>query len=95
METDALKVNDADGHPVQSAAMVVWQVADTAKATFAVENYDHVVAVQSEARPLRYVATTHPYDDTHWARHLAPRFHRVVSEELAHRVAHRIVVAGS
>jgi len=37
-ETNALKVNDADGNPVEIAAIVVWQVADTAKAKFAVEN---------------------------------------------------------
>ena len=73
-ETNALKVNDADGNPVEIAAIVVWQVADTAKATFAVENYDHFVAVQSEAA-LRHVATTHPYDDTDPARHPA-RLHR-------------------
>ena len=46
-ETNALKVNDADGNPVDIAAIVVWQVADTAKATFAVQNYENFVAVQS------------------------------------------------
>ena len=57
-ETDRLKVNDADGNPVEIAAIVVWQVADTAQAIFAVEDYDDFVAVQSEAA-LRHVAT-HP-----------------------------------
>ena len=37
-ETNTLKVNDADGNPVEIAAIVVWQVADTAKAVFAVES---------------------------------------------------------
>ena len=92
-ETNALKVNDADGNPVEIAAIVVWQVADTAKATFAVEKYDHFVAVQSEAA-LRHVATTHPYDDTTGHGTSLRGSTATVSDELAREVAHRIVVAG-
>lgn len=54
-ETNVLKVNDADGNPVEIAAIIVWQVADTAKASFAVEAYKDFVKVQSEAA-LRHVA---------------------------------------
>ena len=32
-ETNHLKVNDADGNPVEIACIVVWQVADTARAS--------------------------------------------------------------
>ena len=42
-ETNHLKVNDADGNPVEIAAIVVWQVVDTAKSTYAVENYPNFV----------------------------------------------------
>src|SRR5579872_4963479 len=62
-ETARLKVNDADGNPVELAAIVVWQVVDTAKSTYAVENYLDFVSVQAESA-LRHVATSHPYDDT-------------------------------
>ena len=48
-ETGQLKVNDADGNPVQIAAIVVWQVADTAKSTYAVEYYLNFVTVQAES----------------------------------------------
>jgi len=92
-ETNALKVNDADGNPVEIAAIVVWQVADTAKATFAVQSYEHFVAVQSEAA-LRHVATTHPYDDTTGHGTSLRGSTATVSTELAHEVAQRIVVAG-
>ena len=61
-ETNRLKVNDANGNPVEIAAIVVWQVADTAKATYAVENYLNFVSVQVEAA-LRHVANSHPYDE--------------------------------
>ena len=92
-ETNALKVNDADGNPVEIAAIVVWQVADTAKATFAVENYGNFVTVQSEAA-LRHVATTHPYDDTTGHGTSLRGSTAMVSDELAREVAQRIVVAG-
>ena len=47
-ETNRLKVNDADGNPVEIAAIVVWQVADTAKAVYAVDDYPAFVSIQSE-----------------------------------------------
>jgi hypothetical protein len=62
-ETNHLKVNDADGNPVEIAAIVVWQVADTAKSTYAVDSYLDFVSVQAESA-LRHVATRHPFDDT-------------------------------
>src|SRR5208282_2446094 len=37
-ETAPAKVNDADGNPIEIAAVVVWQVEDTAKAVFGVDN---------------------------------------------------------
>src|SRR5215467_4437767 len=61
-ETNRLKVNDADGSPVEIAAIVVWQVADTSKATYSVDDYADFVTMQSESA-LRHVATSHPYDD--------------------------------
>ena len=61
-ETNHLKVNDADGNPVEIAAIVVWQVADTSRALYAVDDYLNFVRVQAESA-LRHVATTHPYDN--------------------------------
>ncbi len=92
-ETNALKVNDADGNPVEIAAIVVWQVADTAKASFAVESYQDFVKVQSEAA-LRHVATSHPYDDPDGDGESLRGSTDVVSAELAEEVAERIQVAG-
>lgn len=92
-ETAQLKVNDADGNPVNIAAIVVWQVADTARASFAVEDYHDFVEVQAEAA-LRHVATTHPYDDPGEQGTSLRGSTDVVSDELAHEVAARVVVAG-
>lgn len=57
-----LKVNDKIGNPVEIAAVIVWQVADTAKASFDVENYQNYVSVQSEAA-VRHLAGSFPYDN--------------------------------
>src|SRR5690606_25915202 len=48
-ETQKLKVNDADGNPVEIAAVVVYKVVDSFKAAFAVDDYEEYVATQSEA----------------------------------------------
>ena len=92
-ETHELKVNDADGNPVNIAAIVVWQVADTAKSVFAVEQYDEFVAVQSESA-LRHVATSHPYDNPGPGEESLRGSTGLVAEELAEEVAERIAIAG-
>ena len=60
-ETSQLKVNDLDGNPIEFAAVVVWNVVDTAEAIFQVDNYENYVKVQSEAA-LRNLAAAYPYD---------------------------------
>ncbi len=59
---ERIKVNDASGNPIDIAAVVVWRVADTAKAIFDVENYEQFVTVQAETS-LRHLASRYPYDD--------------------------------
>lgn len=56
-----LKVNDQVGNPVEIAAIIVWQVVDTYKASFEVERYEDFVALQSETA-LRHSASSYPYD---------------------------------
>jgi regulator of protease activity HflC (stomatin/prohibitin superfamily) len=92
-ETNHLKVNDAEGNPVEIAAIVVWQVVDTAKSTYAVENYNNFVTVQAESA-LRHVATSHPYDDNTGAGTSLRGSTDVVAAELAHEVADKVAVAG-
>ena len=59
-ETAQAKVNDADGNPIEIAAVVVWQVQDTAKAIYAVDDYNRFVAIQTETA-VRHVASSYPY----------------------------------
>jgi regulator of protease activity HflC (stomatin/prohibitin superfamily) len=60
-ETGQSKVNDADGNPIEISAVVVWQVADTALASFQVDDYEEFVSVQTEAA-VRHIAGSYPYD---------------------------------
>ena len=92
-ETQHLKVNDAAGNPVEIAAIVVWQVADTAKATYAVDEYLSFVTVQAESA-LRHIATTHPYDNADAAGESLRGSTDAVAGELAREVAARVALAG-
>jgi len=92
-ETSHLKVNDADGNPVEIAAIVVWQVADTSKATFAVDSYLDFITVQAESA-LRHVATSHPYDNSSEEGTSLRGSTDIVAVELAREVAQRVVIAG-
>lgn len=60
-ESSRLKVNDANGNPIEIAAVIVWKVVDTAEAVFEVDDYENYVTIQSEAA-LRNLATSYPYE---------------------------------
>jgi hypothetical protein len=92
-ETNHLKVNDADGNPVEIAAIVVWQVADTSRASYAVDDYVNFVEVQAESA-LRHVATTHPYDNPADEGTSLRGNVDLVAAELAQEVAQRVTIAG-
>jgi regulator of protease activity HflC (stomatin/prohibitin superfamily) len=91
-ETTKLKVNDADGNPVEIAAVVVFRVVETAKASFSVDNYEEYVAIQSEAA-VRHLATTHPYD-SHIEERTSLRDGATVAEELTTELRDRTELAG-
>ena len=60
-ESTKLKVNDKMGNPIEIAAVIVWQVSDTYKATFDVADYKNYVKIQSESA-VRHLASSCPYD---------------------------------
>jgi regulator of protease activity HflC (stomatin/prohibitin superfamily) len=88
-ESAQVKVNDADGNPIEIAAVIVWQVADTAHAIYAVDNYVHFVGVQAETA-VRHIASSYPYDsrgsDALSLRDNADEITARLSAELANRV---------
>ncbi len=56
-----LKVNDRAGNPIEIAAVVVWEIGNTAQAVFDVDDYEEYVETQSESA-VRHLATSYPYD---------------------------------
>jgi len=87
---DKLKVNDQRGNPIEIAVVVVWQVTNTAKAVFDVEDFQDYVSVQSEAA-LRHLAMGYSYDtfegDTLSLRGSTDEVSAALQKELAERVA--------
>ena len=92
-ESGKLKVNDADGNPVEIAAVVVWRVVDTAEAYFEVDDYENYVKVQSEAA-VRNLATRYPYD-AHNEGEVSLRGHTTeVATDLKREIQARLDKAG-
>jgi len=92
-ETSKLKVNDLDGNPIEIAAVVVWQVVDTAEAVFQVDSYENFVQVQSESA-LRTMATSYSYD-SHVEGQMSLRSHAAeTSEQLKREIHDRLQKAG-
>jgi regulator of protease activity HflC (stomatin/prohibitin superfamily) len=61
-ESAQAKVNDSDGNPIEIAAVVVWQVQDTASAVYSVDDFTQFVTVQTETA-VRHIASSYPYDN--------------------------------
>ncbi len=92
-ETAKLKVNDRNSNPVEVAAIVVWQVVDTAEAMFEVDNYDNYVQVQSESA-LRNLATQYPYDAHAEGEKSLASNTAEIAERLQHEIQERLAKAG-
>jgi regulator of protease activity HflC (stomatin/prohibitin superfamily) len=90
LESAQAKVNDADGNPIEIAAVIVWQVQDTAKAIYSVDDYAKFVAIQAETA-VRHIASSYPYDsrgtDGMTLRGNADEITQKLSAELTDRVA--------
>ena len=89
-ESAQAKVNDADGNPIEIAAVVVWQVADTASAIYSVDDYTQFVTIQTETA-VRHIASSYPYTSRREGelslRDNAEQITSRLSAEIAARVA--------
>ena len=92
-ETQVAKVNDADGNTIEIAAVVVWQVEDTAQALYEVDDFARFVDIQTETA-VRHVASTHPYD-AHEDGQLSLRVNATeITTQLTAEIAERVSSAG-
>jgi regulator of protease activity HflC (stomatin/prohibitin superfamily) len=92
-ESEVLKVNDAAGNPVEIAAVITWQVVDTARAVFDVEYYVDFVRVQAESS-VRHVAAKYPYDAYEEGAHSLQGNTEEVMETLQAELQGRLADAG-
>jgi regulator of protease activity HflC (stomatin/prohibitin superfamily) len=87
--SEKLKVNDKRGNPIEIAAVVVWRVADTARAAFDVDDFESYVQIQSESA-IRHIASLYSYDrtdeDTHTLRDSADEVAAALQRELQARL---------
>lgn len=93
-ETSVMKVNDASGSPIEIAAVVVWQVEDTARASFEVDDFIQFVSTQTEAA-VRHIAGKYPYDSYGEGDGTSLRDSAdAITEQLSKEVAERVDAAG-
>jgi regulator of protease activity HflC (stomatin/prohibitin superfamily) len=91
--SERLKVNDLRGNPIEIAAVVVWRVIDSARATFDVENYVGFVAIQSETA-IRTMAALYPYDAHDESKASLRGSPKEISEKLGAELQARLEIAG-
>ncbi|MFC7301428.1 SPFH domain-containing protein [Cognatiluteimonas weifangensis] len=92
-ESGKLKVNELEGSPIEIAAVIVWQVVDSAEAVYNVDDYESFVHIQSESA-LRTMATSYPYDQ-HEDGQVALRSHATeISKHLREELSERLADAG-
>jgi regulator of protease activity HflC (stomatin/prohibitin superfamily) len=92
-ESAQVKVNDADGNPIEIAAVVVWQVADTARATYSVDDYTQFVTIQTETA-VRHIASSYPYTSRQEGAVSLRGNADEVTGELSTEIAARVTPAG-
>jgi regulator of protease activity HflC (stomatin/prohibitin superfamily) len=92
-ETAMAKVNDADGNPIEIAAVVVWQVQDTAKALYAVDDFPQFVAFQAETA-VRHIASSYPYTGHHEGELSLRDNAEEITARLSTEIADRVTPAG-
>ncbi len=92
-ETDVLKVNDADGNPIEIACVVVWQVEDTARAVFEVDDFIEFVAIQTETA-VRHIANSYSYDSHDTTRMSLRDNADEITARLSEEIGVRVAAAG-
>jgi regulator of protease activity HflC (stomatin/prohibitin superfamily) len=93
-DSEKIKVNDKVGNPIQIGVILVWQVEDTFKAAFEVDNYENFVRIQSDAA-VRRLAGMYPYDNFDDETEVTLRSgHEEVNSALEQNLRNRLDIAG-
>ncbi len=93
-DSETIKVNDKVGNPIEVGVIVVWQVHNTYKAAFDVDNYETFVTLQTDSA-VRILAGQYPYDNFEDDAEVTLRSaHEEVNHALEENLRHRLEIAG-
>src|SRR5688572_19839396 len=93
-DSDKIKVNDKVGNPIQIGVILVWQVKDTFRACFEVDNYETFVKVQTDSA-VRQLTGLYPYDNFDAEAEVTLRSgHEEVNHALEENLRRRLDIAG-
>jgi regulator of protease activity HflC (stomatin/prohibitin superfamily) len=93
-DSEKIKVNDKVGNPIQIGVILVWQVRDTFKAAFDVDNYENFVRIQSDSA-VRKLSGMYPYDNFDNESEVTLRSgHEEVNSALEETLKNRLDIAG-
>lgn len=92
INTEKIKVNDANGSPIEISAVIVWRVSSPAKAYYNVNNYHEFVFVQSDS-VIRELGSNYPYDSESNEESLRKNSDKI-SDELRSMLQQRLDIAG-
>jgi regulator of protease activity HflC (stomatin/prohibitin superfamily) len=92
-ESAQAKVNDADGNPIEIAAVVVWQVQDTASAVYSVDDFTQFVTIQTETA-VRHIASSYPYDNRGSGALSLRDNAELITQQLSAEITARVAPAG-
>jgi regulator of protease activity HflC (stomatin/prohibitin superfamily)/Zn-finger nucleic acid-binding protein len=94
LENGKQKINDELGNPIEVGIIVVWEVQDTAKAVFNVDNYPQFLAAQSDCA-LRNIVRMYPYDTPEDSHKQSLRGDSMeISEKLKKEIQRNVTEAG-
>ncbi|OEY86704.1 spfh domain/band 7 family protein [Wolbachia pipientis] len=93
INTEKIKVNDANGSPIEISVVIIWKVDNPAKAYYNVNNYYEFVAIQSES-VIRELASSYPYDSEGDVEESLRKNSVQIANELQSLLQNRLSIAG-
>lgn len=94
LNNDKQKVNDEEGNPIEISVVVIWRIADCAKAVFCVDNYMTFISTQCDSA-IRQVARQYPYDVSEGGDEKSPRgSSQEIADVLKAELQNRVNMAG-
>ena len=94
LDNDKQKINDVLGNPIEVGIMVTWEVKDTAKAIFNVNDFQTFLSAQCDSA-LRNIVRLYPYDAPEDSNKQTLKDDSVeISEKLKQKIQESVSAAG-